>query len=100
LPKLKTVSIDGPYNVFGMSEGASRRLLYVCHPGSGSGATAAKSAAGGNLDETACATKILTNLAHRAFRRPVTPADIEAPMAFYKKSRQSGKVGGVDVGGG
>ena len=34
--------------------------------------------------------KILTNLARRAFRRPVTPADIEAPMSFYKQSRQSG----------
>ena len=92
LPKLKTVAIDGPYNVFGVSEGPSRKLLYVCHPASASGAarTAAKSAAGGNLDETACATKILTNLARRAFRRPVTSADVEAPMAFYKKARQAG----------
>lgn len=85
LPKLKTVSIDGPYNVKGITEGPSRDKLFVCHPGSAAGA-----AKGGNLDETACATKILTNLARRAFRRPVTPADIEAPMAFYKKSRQNG----------
>jgi mono/diheme cytochrome c family protein len=77
LPKLRTVSIDGPYNVKGISEGPSRQRLYVCHPGSG-------------VDEAACATKILTNLARRAYRRPVTPADIEAPMSFYKKSRQSG----------
>ena len=92
LPKLRTVSIDGPYNVFGLSEGPSRKLLYVCHPASSSAAprTAAKNAAGGNLDETACATKILTNLARRAFRRPVTPADVAAPLAFYKKARQSG----------
>jgi mono/diheme cytochrome c family protein len=89
LPKLKTVGIDGPYNVSGLSEGPSRKLLYVCHPASASGA-AAKSAAAGNLDETACATKILTNLARRAFRRQVTPADVEAPMAFYKKARQNG----------
>ena len=31
-----------------------------------------RSAPGANLDETACATKILTNLARRAYRRPVT----------------------------
>jgi mono/diheme cytochrome c family protein len=86
LPKLKTVGIDGPYNVIGVSEGPSRRLLYVCHPAAGSGAAGTA----GTADETACATKILTNLARRAFRRPVTAADVEAPLAFYKKSRQTG----------
>src|ERR1700692_4647322 len=77
LPKLRTVSIDGPYNVYGLSEGPSRRRLFVCHPGA-------------NLDETSCATKILTNLARRAYRRAVTSADVEAPVSFYKRSRQSG----------
>ena len=56
-PKLRTVGIDGPYKVFGLSEGPSRKQLYVCHP------TAP-------ADELNCATKILTNLAHRAYRRP------------------------------
>ncbi len=79
LPRLRTVSIDGPYNVKGISEGPSRRRLFVCHPASGT-----------NPDETNCADKILTNLARRAYRRPVTPADIEAPMSFYKQSRKSG----------
>ena len=86
-PKLRTVLIDGPYNVRGVSEDPSRRRLYVCHPSA-------------NADESACATKILTNLAHHAYRRPVTPADIEAPMAFYKQARQeqSGKAGSFDDG--
>jgi mono/diheme cytochrome c family protein len=77
LPKLRTVSIDGPYNVKGVSEGPSRERLFVCHPGA-------------NSDDTNCATKILTNLARHAFRRPVTAADLEAPLSFYKRSRQSG----------
>jgi hypothetical protein len=34
--------------------------------------------------------KILTNLARRAYRRPVTSADVEAPLSFYKRTRQSG----------
>ncbi len=76
-PKLRTVLIDGPYNVRGISEGASRKRLYVCHP-------AAK------IDETNCADKILSNLARHAYRRPVTAADVEAPLSFYKDSRQSG----------
>ena len=76
-PKLRTVAIDGPYKVFGLSEGPSRQRLYVCHPASAT-------------EETSCATQILTNLAHRAYRRPVTPADVEAPMSFYNSERQSG----------
>jgi mono/diheme cytochrome c family protein len=77
IPKLRTVSIDGPYNVRGVSESPSRRRLFVCHPGA-------------NVDEPACAAKILTNLERRAYRRPVTSADVEAPLSFYKRSRQSG----------
>ena len=83
LPKLRTVSIDGPYNVRGVGEGPSRERLFVCHP-------AAKAPAQPSVDETACATKILSNLARRAYRRPVTAADVEAPMSFYKQSRENG----------
>jgi hypothetical protein len=45
---------------------------------------------GANPDDTSCATKILTNLARRAYRRPVAASDVEAPMSFYKQARQSG----------
>jgi hypothetical protein len=76
IPRLRTVSIDGPYNVRGVGEGPSRERLFVCHPAA-------------NQEQT-CATRILSNLARRAYRRPVTPADIEAPMSFYKKSRDNG----------
>src|SRR5579862_5112989 len=87
LPKLRTVSIDGPYNVRGVSEGPSRELLYVCHPGpaprNNLSAVPTKNVSTGetNTDES-CADKILTNFARRAYRRPVTPADVEAPMSF------------------
>jgi hypothetical protein len=77
MPKLRTVSIDGPYNVRGVSETSTRKRLFVCHPASVS-------------EENNCAARILTNLARRAYRRSVTPADVEAPVSFYKQSRQSG----------
>src|SRR5208282_2956955 len=87
LPKLRTVSIDGPYNVRGISEGPSRERLFVCHPLPGGRGSASVSEprsiseprppgsglASANLDDASCATKILTNLARRAYRRPVTP---------------------------
>lgn len=77
MPKLRTVLIDGPYNVTGVSEGPGRRKLYVCHPAT-------------KIEETGCAEKILTTLARHAYRRPVTAADVEPPMSFYTQARQSG----------
>ena len=73
MPKLRTVSIDGPYNVQGVSETTTRKRLFVCHS-----------------DDENCAAKILTNLARRAYRRPVTAADVEAPLSFYKQARKGG----------
>jgi len=83
LPKLKTVGIEGPYNVTGVSSTPSRELIFVCRP---------KSAA----EEPACANRILQSLARRAFRRPVTAEDIEAPLAFYTGTRERG--GSFDAG--
>jgi mono/diheme cytochrome c family protein len=83
LPKLRTVGIEGPYNVTGVSSTPSRELIFVCHPAS-------------VAEEPGCAQKILTNLARRAYRRPVTTGDVEAPLAFYRQSRQSG--GNFDAG--
>jgi hypothetical protein len=80
LPKLKTVGVEGPYNVTGVSSTPSRERLFVCRPAPGATATV----------ETACAQRILSNLAKRAYRRPVTAADLEAPMAFYTAARSSG----------
>ena len=40
--------------------------------------------------ETPCATQILTTLARRAYRRPVTDADVKPLMAFYEDRRAKG----------
>jgi hypothetical protein len=77
-PKLKTVGIEGPYKVTGVSPTASRERLFVCTP---------KAAA----EEAACANRILMSVARRAFRRPVTAADVEAPLAFYNDARARGE---------
>ena len=54
------LQIRGPLSVTGMSESASRAKIFICQP------------ARRQRDETACAQKIVENLARRAFRRPVT----------------------------
>jgi mono/diheme cytochrome c family protein len=83
LPRLKTVGVEGPYSVTGVSATPSRDLIFVCQPDVAQ-------------EELPCATKILTNLARRAYRRSVAAADVEAPIAFYKQSRESG--GNFDAG--
>ncbi|MEP7352863.1 MAG: DUF1592 domain-containing protein [Acidobacteriota bacterium] len=98
IPKLRTVSIDGPYNVKGISEGPSRKRLFVCRPASAKPAATnnvsaianAAKPAPASLDNTNCATKIFTTLTRRAYRRTVTAEDVAAPMTFFKRSQQSG----------
>jgi mono/diheme cytochrome c family protein len=86
LPKLKTVGVEGPYNVTGVSATASRERLFVCRPAASAIASV----------QTACARRVLSDLAKRAYRRPVTTGDLEAPMAFYSDARESG--GSFDAG--
>ncbi len=83
IPRLKAVMIEGPYKVTGISTTPSREKIFVCKPASAA-------------DETACATKIVSNLAKRAYRRPVTQGDIDAPVKFYKQARERG--GDFDAG--
>jgi hypothetical protein len=86
MPKLKTVGVEGPYNVTGVSSTPSRERLFVCTPANGATAAA----------QTACARRVLSNLAKRAYRRPVTAEDLDAPMAFYADARSAG--GSFDAG--
>jgi mono/diheme cytochrome c family protein len=77
IPKLRTVTIEGPYNVTGVSNTPSRDHIFVCRPSKAS-------------EEAACAQRILTTLARRAYRRPAVETDVEAPLAFYSDARKKG----------
>ena len=77
LPRLRNGIIEGPYNPTGISESSSRKRLFVCSP---------RSAA----QESPCAEQILSTVARRAFRRPLTKADMDAPMALYRQERAAG----------
>jgi mono/diheme cytochrome c family protein len=76
-PEVTKLIVGGPYAPTGRGDTPSRRTIFVCHP-----AAAAQ--------EGSCARTILRTLAHRAFRRPVTNADIEPLYAFYRKARGQG----------
>ena len=71
------LQIRGPLSVTGMSQSASRSQIFVCQPKT-------------SRDELPCASRIVENLARRAFRRPVTAEDVNPLMAFYKAGRDAG----------
>jgi mono/diheme cytochrome c family protein len=77
IPKVGSIEIVGPFNASGISETPSRKRILTCRP-----ANAA--------EELPCATRILSSVARRAFRRPVTDEDLRAPVSFYKSARESG----------
>jgi Protein of unknown function (DUF1592)/Protein of unknown function (DUF1588)/Protein of unknown function (DUF1585)/Protein of unknown function (DUF1587)/Protein of unknown function (DUF1595)/Planctomycete cytochrome C len=74
---ISSMYIGGPYNAQVPQDSPSRRLIFICHP---------QSAA----DELPCATKILSRLARRAYRRSATGDDVETLLAFYKRGRARG----------
>src|SRR5581483_5937835 len=73
-----SVTVNGPWNPIGDPvETTSRARIFVCR-------------APDPKEETACASRILTNLATKAFRRTVTPKDMAPLMQFYNEGRKTG----------
>ncbi len=78
-----SISIIGPYNPTGPGDTPSRKKIFVCTPSA-------------PTQDEACARQILTNLAHHAYRRSVTSADVSPLLGFYQRGRQGG--GSFDKG--
>jgi hypothetical protein len=83
MPRLRNGIIEGPYNARGVAASSSRQRLFVCTPTV-------------TAQEAACAEKILTTVARRAFRRPVDASDMAATLALYRDERTAG--GDFDAG--
>jgi mono/diheme cytochrome c family protein len=83
-PAISQVSVTGPYGPQGADNTPSRRRIFVCRPAfaKGSGETGLSTA-----EETSCAKKIVSTLARRAYRRSISEADLERPMAFYRQGK-------------
>jgi hypothetical protein len=78
---ISSLLIGGPYNGRVPRDSPSRRRIFICQPAAGTG--------------EACATKILSTLARRAYRRPTTGADVRTLLGFYRRARA---VGDFDAG--
>ncbi|MGE3512529.1 MAG: DUF1592 domain-containing protein, partial [Vicinamibacterales bacterium] len=76
-PAVDSVQIGGPFNATGPGDTESRRRIFICRPGP-------------KLEESACARRIVGAFARRAFRRPVSTADVETLMKAYVTGRKNG----------
>jgi cytochrome c551/c552 len=81
------VTITGPFNATGVGDTPSRRQIFVCQPERGEGAQERGGGAPATND-VACARKIMTALATRAYRGPVSAAEIDTLMNFYQQGRK------------
>ncbi|AOH84510.1 hypothetical protein AWL63_11565 [Sphingomonas panacis] len=68
------IDVAGPYDASTKDDTPSRKRIFLCRPRAASA-------------ETACARKIITALAHRAYRRPVGEADVAPLMKLYASER-------------
>jgi hypothetical protein len=76
-PAVYAISIIGPYAAKGPGDTPSRRRIFVSRPANAG-------------EEEASARRILSSLMRRAYRRPVTSADLEGPLALYRNARVDG----------
>jgi hypothetical protein len=67
-----SISVVGPYDVQGPGATESRDRIFICHPAA-------------PAEEPACAEKIVTNLAHRAYRRPINAVEVPRLLALYEQ---------------
>ena len=85
-PAISSVTITGPQpETASLGESLSRRRLLVCTPASAATET----------ENAACARTILSTLARRAYRRPITDRDLDIPIGLY---RDGASRGGFEAG--
>ena len=72
-----SITVAGPFNVQGSGNTVTRDRIFICHP----------SAVG---EQPACAKKILSNLAHRAYRRPISDGEAAQLVTLYNEGARNG----------
>jgi len=76
-PAVGYLRIAGPFDATVAADTPSRRKIFVCRPAN-------------RAEERPCAERIVSTLARRAFRRPVTERDTESLMDLYETGDRNG----------
>ena len=79
IPELDKVTVEGPFNVTGSGDSPSRRRIFTCTAGDAS------------ATRRPCARTILSTVARRAYRGPVTDTETTGCSSFYEKERDEGR---------
>jgi hypothetical protein len=72
-----TVEVSGPFNEVAPEDTPSRQRIFVCRPRRPG-------------DELACARRIVSTFARRAYRRPLTELEVKTLVGFYEAGRRDG----------
>jgi hypothetical protein len=78
IPELDQIVIEGPLTVAGPGRAPSRERIFSCEPKQDS-------------EAATCAEQILTGLALRAYRRPITDAERDRLLELYNTERTKGR---------
>jgi hypothetical protein len=76
-PHIEALTVIGPFAATGPGDTPTRRRIFICQPENAN-------------QEEACARRILAALAQRAYRRPVSGADLDLLLPFFREGRQKG----------
>ena len=82
LYRVQSFQLQGPFDAKGIGATPSRERIFICKP---------ESAAA----QEACAKQIITSLAKRAYRRPVTAEDVNELMQYYTEGAKDGFEPGI-----
>jgi hypothetical protein len=77
LPHLQHLNVTGPFDATGVSDTPSRKHVFRCRPVSPE-------------EQWECARAILSDLAGRAYRRPISDDDVDTLLKFYDDGRTAG----------
>ncbi|HEX4996712.1 MAG TPA: DUF1592 domain-containing protein [Terriglobia bacterium] len=77
-PHIQTLTVNGPFSATSAGDTPSRRRIFICRPS-------------GSSDDAACARKIVSTLARRAYRQPPSDAEVARIMTFFDAGFDAGR---------
>jgi mono/diheme cytochrome c family protein len=90
LYRVQSFQLQGPFDAKGIGSTPSRDRIFTCKPDSAPVERGLQPPR-----EEACAKQIITTLARRAYRRPVTAEDVNELLQYYQ---EGAKAGGFEAG--
>ena len=78
IPELDQIVIEGPLTIAGPGRSTSRERIFSCEPKQES-------------EAASCAEQMLTGLARRAYRRPITDSERDRLLELYNAERAKGR---------